>query len=78
MRTIHWFILYNLLVAVWIWNDAPTRSRSRGWAIGLFLFPYAVPYYLYLTRPGKWGKPLGIWLLGFVILAIFEALFLYE
>jgi len=60
-------LLYDLLVSVWIYTDTPLYNRSRWWAFATFILPLLVPYYVVKTRPYRYWKLIGLWLLGFFI-----------
>lgn len=60
------YFLYSLLVAAWIFTDAPIYNRSRWWAFGTFILPFLFLYYVVKTRPAnKYWKYIGLWVLGF-------------
>jgi hypothetical protein len=65
-----WPFLFGLLLAWWVYSDRRARGVGMPFefeAFVVFLWPVAVPYYLYRTR-GRWGLVLGggIWVLYLV------------
>ncbi len=62
------YSVYVLIVAAWVFYDAPTFERSRWWALGVFAVPFITPIYFVKTRPaGKYWKLVGLWLAGFFV-----------
>jgi hypothetical protein len=65
---ITYYGVYSLLVAIWVFKDAPQRNVSRWWALGTFILPLLVPYYIVKTRSSKsYWKYIGLWLVGFFV-----------
>jgi hypothetical protein len=69
------YFLYSLFVSIWIFTGAPIHKASRWWSIGAFILPLLVPYYFIKTRPQKYWKCIGIWLLGFIVFNAAESVF---
>jgi hypothetical protein len=62
------YLIYGLLIAGWVFTDAPIRNRSRWWAIAVLVLPLLTPYYFVKTRPSnKYWKLIGIWVAGFLV-----------
>jgi len=60
--------IYSFFVAIWVLKDAPQYKVSKWWALGAFILPLLVPYYIIKTRPSKsYWKYIGCWLLGFFV-----------
>ncbi len=71
------YFLYSLLTSIWIFSDSRNHNVSRWWAIGTFILPVLVPYYLVKTRPHKkYWKYIGIWVLGFTLFFVVESVFI--
>lgn len=65
-----WPFLFGVLLAWWVYSDRRVRGVGMPFefeAFVVFLWPVAVPYYLYRTR-GWWGLLLGggFWILYLV------------
>ena len=57
-----WSFFFGLLLAWWVHADRRARGVGMPFefeAFVVFLWPIALPYYLYRTR-GWWGLPLGL------------------
>jgi hypothetical protein len=70
MRITPYMVVYIVLCGIWIYYDSKNRNITGRWATASLIFhPIVVPWYFLKTRKtGAW-KPIGLWILGFVIVS---------
>jgi len=70
MKIPPFLVVYIVSCAIWIYYDSKNHDITGRWALAsLFFHPFVVPYYLIKTRPKGASKPIGLWILGYVVFA---------